>query len=124
MARFIPQNAAILSLEDRPKFTRARFKYPCAAGGLPPRRRRSERDVVVLAAARRAAAATAAAAATIGVVVVLGSRVAAAAAAAAARCAAEHLEVVADDLGAVALLAARLVVPGAGLDASFDEDLL
>jgi hypothetical protein len=44
------------------------------------------------------------------------------AAAAAAR--AEHLEGVADDLGAVLLLARLAVVPGAGLEATLDVDLL
>src|SRR4029079_2379874 len=47
-----------------------------------------------------------------------------AAATAAALTAAEHLEVLADDLGLVLLLAAVLVVPRARLDAPLDEDLL
>jgi hypothetical protein len=61
-----------------------------------------------------------------GALVVAGSvgfRVATAGGAFASRFAAEEGELVAEDLGLVLLLAACLVVPGAGLDLAFNEDL-
>src|SRR5580693_5852610 len=80
-----------------------------------------ERDVVVLGARCSGAARAAEAAFVVGRT---GRSGAGAGTLELGRTRADHLEVVADDLGAVLLLAGLAIVPGARLDPAFDIDLL